>query len=108
MRSTIWVVTISTLCLWSADAIATEAQTQELATQSVVCMQQEAKRLDDGVSDPLTVAIAVKPMCEPILERAANILGDGLSYNNKQYLLRKLEKNFLENAVGYILTRRKH
>jgi hypothetical protein len=99
------ILLLSTGCQSSQPA--SEAA-KELATNAYVdCLYTAAAKMDDGTSDAMTVALAIKPLCASEFAQFVKLSGSHLSPYG-QRIFEKLERNSqLEYGTAVVLNRRK-
>jgi hypothetical protein len=85
---------------------ATEAQKQAAAEAYAACLIQNAKRLDDHVSDAATIALAIQPGCAIQFESWRGVLQQGVPSSVRVAVDQALEAGQQGGAVQAVLQAR--
>lgn len=85
------------------------AANKALLSVADACIVSEAQNLDDGFSDPTTIANAILAACDADIEKVVSAFVDEyhLSYTNAPRFQQEREKDYLQIATLAVLQHRK-
>ena len=91
-----------------AQAAATESQKSYASEAYLICLHDAARRMDDGKSDAVSVALAIKPMCAAEFRTVVELNGqDAPNPVARKMFEDRMEPRQLELATTAVLDDRK-
>lgn len=97
-----------TACENEAQPSYTEAEKDAAMREYTSCLKDAADRLDDGISDPLNVAVAVASMCKSEFTRSSQMATELNPRAFQIFLTRYGQQSQIESASTIVLLRRKN
>lgn len=90
----------------SLDPPATQAQLDATTTAYARCLWDAAKQVDDGRSDPVSIAVGIMPMCAGEWQANTDAVTQGMNLEMKAMYLRKARATQVEVATAAVLKAR--
>ena len=87
--------------------LASEEPKQKAMKDYMGCLEAAAAKMDDGKSDAMTVAMAIKPLCAGEFAQSVKLSGSGLSPYARNLFEEKVQANQLELATTAVLDHRR-
>jgi hypothetical protein len=88
-----------------------EAASEEAKTQAMnaylACLHKAAPKMDDGKSDAMSVALAIKPLCAGEFARSVKLSGSDLAPYARNLFEKGAREKELELATMVVLDERK-
>jgi single-stranded DNA-binding protein len=94
-------------CLPEQQELASEEAKQKAMKDYIGCLEAAAAKMDDGKSDAMTVATAIKPLCAGEFAQSVKLSGSGLSPYARNLFEEKVQANQLELATTAVLDHRR-
>lgn len=90
------------------EAPATEVEKEAATRAYVECKIDKAKRLDDGISDAISIGAAIASACRPEMETVAGVLAKGEKRDRvRLMLIDRLANHAVEDAAAVVLLERR-
>jgi hypothetical protein len=82
---------------------ATEQERDQALRSEIICLKENALRMDDGRSDATTIAIALRSACAKEFHASQEVLGRQLSSAARRVFLQKSEDSFIQLSIRTVL-----
>jgi hypothetical protein len=102
-----YVPALSLAALGGCVTAASEDQKTAAQRASIECMMRAANSLDDGISDALSVAVAVRGACKVEERRSVEVAGAGMTFPAYQGFQRNIEPYLMQSATTIVMEQRK-
>jgi hypothetical protein len=86
---------------------ATEDEQRESVDRLFDCLFAAARRMDDGVSDARTIAVAIQPLCETEFRASIALLARHLPSDVRGRVMRDFMADYINYAVSAVLVSRR-
>ncbi|QND47692.1 hypothetical protein HB780_18630 [Rhizobium lusitanum] len=111
MRAIIYIIGSLAVAILVGCVASNPAQSkgaQEAATREwIACIRAAVKEVDDGKSDPMTVAIAVQPSCNRQKVAVDAAFEPPLTYEQHVRFQQNIEQKNIQNTAFIVLQQRK-
>ena len=86
---------------------ATEQEKTDALRAYISCLHNAARKMDDGKSDAVTIAIGIKSICAGEFARSVRITAQGKNPQVQRMIAERLEGHQIEIATTAVLDERK-
>lgn len=90
-----------------SDQQPSEEEKQQAMNDYIHCLHTAAAKMDDGKSDALTIAVAIKPFCAAEFARSVKLSGSGMSPYARSLFEQRVQTTQIELGTTAVLDHRK-